>query len=48
MVAQGDEVGRVTVYNARLARRFRAVNYKLPISLELARCMRDSVPACSQ
>jgi len=35
MLARADEGGRTTVRNARLARRFRAVNYELATSLEL-------------
>jgi len=41
MLARGDDSGRATVRNARLARRFRAVSYELVTSLELVRCMRD-------
>ena len=45
MLSRGDEGGRATVRNARLARSFRAVSYELAISLELALCMRDLVVA---
>jgi len=48
MLAWGDEGGRATVRNARLARRFRAVSHELVTSLELARCMRDSVAGYTQ
>ena len=48
MVARGDEGGRATVRNARLARRFRAVSYELGTSLELARCMCDSASVYAQ
>jgi len=48
MLARGDEGGRATVYNARLARRFRAVSHQLATSLELARCMRYSAVAYTQ
>ena len=36
MLSRGDESDQVTVRNARLARRFRAVSYELATSLELA------------
>jgi len=42
MLAQGDEGGRATARNARFACHFRAVNYKLPTSLDLAYFRRDS------
>jgi len=45
MLARGDEGGRATIHNARLARRFRAPSYELPTSLELARFVRDSAAA---
>jgi len=45
MRARGDDGGRATVRNTRLARHFQAINYKLATSLELARCMRDSAAA---
>jgi len=45
MLARADEGGRTTVRNARLARRFRAVSYKLAISLEVACCMHCSAAA---
>jgi len=43
MLARGDEHGRATVCNARLARHFLVVSYKLATSLELGRCMRYSM-----
>jgi len=45
MLARGDEGGRATVCNARLARRFRAGSYELVILLDLARCMSNSAAA---
>jgi len=48
MLARGDEDGRATIRNARLARRFRAMNYELATSFELARCIRDSTAAYAQ
>jgi len=48
MLAGGDEGGRATVRNARLARRFGALSYELATSLELARCMRNSATAYTQ
>jgi len=45
MLARGDEGGRATVRNARLAGRFRAASYELGTSLELARFMRNSATA---
>ena len=44
MLARGEEGGRATVCNARLARCFRAISYELGTSLELARFMRDLRP----
>ena len=48
MLAWGDEGGRATVRNERLARRFRAFSYKLATALELARCMLDLATAYTQ
>jgi len=48
MVVRGDEGGRATVRNARLARRFRAVSYELANSLKLACFMRDSAAVHTQ
>jgi len=44
-LAQGDEGGRATVRNARLARRFRVASFELATSLELERFMRNSAVA---
>jgi len=44
-LARGDQGGRATACNAHLARRFRAVSYKLATSLERARFMRNSAAA---
>jgi len=48
MLARGDEGGRATVRNARLARRFRTVCYELATPLELVRCMPDSATVYTQ
>jgi len=48
MLAWGHEGGQAIVYNARLARRFRAVSYKLATTLELGRWMCDSVTTYTQ
>jgi len=48
MLARSDQGGRVTVRNARLARRFRALRFELAASFELTRCMRDSATAYTQ
>jgi len=48
MLARGDEGGRATVRNARLARHSHSVSHELATSLGLACCTRDSVAACSQ
>ena len=45
MLVRGDQGGRATVRNARLARRFRAASYELAASLELARIMRNLAAA---
>jgi len=45
MPARGDEGARVTVRNARLARRFRPAIHEFVTSLELARCMREFAAA---
>jgi len=44
-LARGDEGGRATVRNARLAHRFRAASYDLASCLELARFVRNSAVA---
>jgi len=44
-LARGDEGGRATVRNARLARRFQAASYELATSLEQARFMRSAAVA---
>jgi len=44
-LAWGDQGGRATVRNARLARRFRAASYELVTPLERARFMRNAAAA---
>jgi len=45
MLARRDDGGRATVRNARLARRFRAINYESATSLDSAR---NSTAACGR
>ena len=44
-LARGDQGGRATARNARLARRFQAARYELASSLERARYMRNAAAA---
>jgi len=48
MLARGDEGGRATDRNARLARLFPVASHELVTSLGLARGTRDSAAAYTQ